>query len=112
MQLPNEIWYIIFKMRTRMIVAEHYARWCYVNEGFNKKISNTIQPILYTNVENVPRYISSFRSWYRTPISCYHSEMGLELVWNSNEMLIWLSRDGWYSDVFACKGGSIYKWEW
>ena len=47
MQLPNELWYMIFKMRTRLILKEHYARWSLKHKEFNKKLLNNIIRLMY-----------------------------------------------------------------
>ena len=86
MQLPNEIWYIIFRLRTKMILEEHYLRWYHVNKGFNKEIMKAIKKLKYnTNDQCTPKYdIKYNKLWHRKKYYTFDNVNQMDLNWLDN----------------------------
>ena len=98
--LPNELWYIIFKMRTKMILDDHYASWMKVYKGFNDQLAVNLVLLwcddYHTQVITVPtrshndltqwrkwRKTQIVGEWYRKECRTYNHDLNrkLDLVW-------------------------------
>ena len=98
MQLPNELWYIIFKLRTKMILKDRHDYWLLKHKDFNEQIYEDIKLLYYTNYENFPYnngvpYINRSLSatirniWSRnTTAYDYDFSSRLDLVWTKHYM--------------------------
>ena len=93
LQLPPEMWYIIFRMRTRMIVAEHYACWLLKHKDFNKQIIKALTYVKYDddNYKTVPYNSHSYKihSWKRFNSDYPYICSGLELICDKYGCLCW-----------------------
>ena len=110
--LPNELWYMIFKMRTRIILKDRHDYWLIKHKGFNEQIYEDIKLLYYnTNYENfqdnngIP-YINRSLSatmrniWSRnTTAYDYDFSQRLDLVWTKHYM---------FGMVLAWYNGSRY----
>ena len=57
--LPPEMWYIIFQMRTKLIIEEHYSNWLKNYTQFNENILKKLK-FLYFEVKIEARFSRLF----------------------------------------------------
>ena len=95
---------MIFKMRTRMILEEHYSRWSLKHKGFNKQIMKLLpQPKCDYNT-GLPRYELD-GTWCRYSGYNYQGN-GLNLKWirlrfKKITQLLWVCEHQQYQQTYA-----------
>ena len=121
MQLPPEMWWLIFKIRTKMIYAEHYSNWLLKHTEYNKKIAKSLIYLLCddhhsTQVTGFPTrvhfyvptsttgysYITTNNTWFRNK-GLFESNKTIDLEWkppcSNGILLFWTDGDHNYCNV-------------
>ena len=93
MQLPNELWYMIFKIRTKIILEEHYDSWTLKHKEFNKQIMKTIKWIKYDSNRQSAPYTSPYyeTKWGRDNHFPSFYKRQIELKWDIGGDLCWFA---------------------
>ena len=117
MQLPNEMWFIIFRMRTKMILTEHYNCWLQKYKDFNKRIAEDISRLYYgRNLDYHFRYgpphkifyaSNIYKRFWSRPFVLPYAIKRYDLSNNKKNRLIWVENDVKIDYIYDANGEYI-----